>query len=1015
MNANFFTNVKGRRYFFILLGVCLFCSILTASALFGLHSLSKKINENREKIAITLKEELGFQVTFEDIQARWFGYTVGVILKNVVISNTNKPDSSIAFADFIKIFPDLTEFFFHQTLKPKKIIVVGLKMDLELGKKDNPQALNALGQEQLLTGLSKVETLKLEAAEIHWKAPEVEITQFLTAKLKWAPKNPLEITGNHVLQIRDGQRLPESRFTITVNPEFQAVALNIDANGIDAQCQFEEKAQWQANCVGNFNKVEITELHDYYVPKKTDPKLLLWLAETLQSGTVNKATVKMLGPLDALKFEGEVNYHQVDFQYAPGWPKIEKANGVVNIGSKEVSVQLSHGAIMNAPIEIASAIISPINETESPVVSVSGSVNSNLETGLLFLKESPLKDSIAPKIEPLGPTGPMALQLKLMIPIETNKPVEVDGILATEAGHLKLTDWASELENLKGDFHFTTQSLEASHVTALWQEHPLKLSVETEKNMLKVTGESLFSSDFLQQQWPFPFTNALEGESEWAISYRTPLTNAATNNTEWVISSNLEGMAIHLPKPLEKEREGKRLLTITYREASPTEDKITFNIEKIADMKVVAKHSDKQSDKQSDQSLKIARGHVVLGEGYSDWTSLETLLIEGEIALLKVGEWSATIGSLKEKKHLPTVDLHLLVHKLDIHGLQFEDTWITSNSLESSSSWALAGPSIKGTVAFLESTENPLKIDLSYLKIAGNTIQNNSTTELFNSQDKFPILFYCQNLQYNQGNFGETTFKLLPKPYGYEIQSITIGNRYSELTGAGEWHLNKEGSETTLQGKIISASMGSLFSEWGFPSVIRESSGYVEYNLSWAKSPFQFSLASAEGKAELKFKKGRILGVNPGLGRILGLLSLENIKRRLQLDFSDVFKKGFVFDEMKGEFEFNQGTANTKELLIDGPSAKIELTGTADLNQKTVDLKMGVVPQVGVGLPIAAAIAVGNPAVGAGVWVLDKLTGSKMNKLTGKITQNYYRVTGSWDAPHIQELGESTRRQNQKK
>ncbi len=105
----------------------------------------------------------------------------------------------------------------------------------------------------------------------------------------------------------------------------------------------------------------------------------------------------------------------------------------------------------------------------------------------------------------------------------------------------------------------------------------------------------------------------------------------------------------------------------------------------------------------------------------------------------------------------------------------------------------------------------------------------------------------------------------------------------------------------------------------------------------------------------------------------MGLLSLENLlTRRLQLDFSDVFKKGFVFDKLEANMIFKSGIVETDNLFIDGPAAKIKISGIANLSNKEIDLQMLVTPKVGNTLPIAASLATGNPAIGVGVWVVDK-------------------------------------------
>ena len=38
--------------------------------------------------------------------------------------------------------------------------------------------------------------------------------------------------------------------------------------------------------------------------------------------------------------------------------------------------------------------------------------------------------------------------------------------------------------------------------------------------------------------------------------------------------------------------------------------------------------------------------------------------------------------------------------------------------------------------------------------------------------------------------------------------------------------------------------------------------------------------------------------IDPGVGKLLGIFSLQSIPKRLLLDFSDVYKEGFYFDKL---------------------------------------------------------------------------------------------------------------------
>ncbi len=133
---------------------------------------------------------------------------------------------------------------------------------------------------------------------------------------------------------------------------------------------------------------------------------------------------------------------------------------------------------------------------------------------------------------------------------------------------------------------------------------------------------------------------------------------------------------------------------------------------------------------------------------------------------------------------------------------------------------------------------------------------------------------------------------------------------------------------------------------------------------------------------------------------MLSLFSLNSLQRRLTLDFRDVFKEGFSFDKMKGHFVVMDGDAFTNNFTIEGSSATIEISGRTGLVAHDYDQLVIVTPQVSSTLPIAGVIA-GGPAVGAAVFLADKLVGDKFNRMT----QVRYQVSGSWDDPVYTSLG----------
>ncbi len=146
---------------------------------------------------------------------------------------------------------------------------------------------------------------------------------------------------------------------------------------------------------------------------------------------------------------------------------------------------------------------------------------------------------------------------------------------------------------------------------------------------------------------------------------------------------------------------------------------------------------------------------------------------------------------------------------------------------------------------------------------------------------------------------------------------------------------------------------------------------------------------------KLDAHRGQFLKVDPGGGKLLGLLSLQSLPRRLTLDFRDVFSDGFAFDNIVGVMSVNQGVVATNDFVMQGPAAVVTMIGTTDLAKETQILRVKVVPGVGDSVSLVAFL--GGPAVGLGAFILQKLLKDPL----GQIVAYDYAVTGTWDNPVV--------------
>jgi uncharacterized protein YhdP len=144
---------------------------------------------------------------------------------------------------------------------------------------------------------------------------------------------------------------------------------------------------------------------------------------------------------------------------------------------------------------------------------------------------------------------------------------------------------------------------------------------------------------------------------------------------------------------------------------------------------------------------------------------------------------------------------------------------------------------------------------------------------------------------------------------------------------------------------------------------------------------------------------GQLLNIQPGAGRVFGLMSVAALPRRLSLDFSDFFGKGLKFDSIRGDFELRAGDAFTNNLLLKGPAAEIGIIGRTGLGKRDYDQTAVVTGSVGNSLPVVGALA-GGPVVGAAVLLFSQVF---KEPLKG-IARGYYKITGSWESPTVERV-----------
>jgi uncharacterized protein YhdP len=238
------------------------------------------------------------------------------------------------------------------------------------------------------------------------------------------------------------------------------------------------------------------------------------------------------------------------------------------------------------------------------------------------------------------------------------------------------------------------------------------------------------------------------------------------------------------------------------------------------------------------------------------------------------------------------------------------------------------------------------------------------------------------------------------------IRKLGIVNDYGRIAAHGVWRTAGSAQTTTLDGNVDVKEAGAFMARFGWPNVVKATPTKITGSITWTGSPADFDYASLSGGFSLDAGAGQFTKIEPGVGRLLGVLSLQALPRRIALDFRDVFSAGFAFDKATGKVTMHEGIMHTDALRLTGPSAVVEIAGDADLARETQNLNVRIEPALSSGVSAgAAALFLANPLIGAAVGAGTLLAQKLLNNPVDQLFSYRYLVTGSWDDPVVTRAG----------
>ncbi|HSN72141.1 MAG TPA: YhdP family protein, partial [Steroidobacteraceae bacterium] len=759
------------------------------------------------------------------------------------------------------------------------------------------------------------------------------------------------------------------------------------------------------DAVATISDVDASAVEAYLPVGRLRPRSVAWLSQAFAAGQVPAGELTYHGPVRKFPFaagEGqfELEARVVDaiVSFQPGWPALSEASGQLTFRNQGVEGEIDGGRV--GELVVASGRFA-VPVLKQPVVSVSAAGKGELARALDYLKASPLAPDLGellPRVELEGAAGlAVDLELPMRRPRESRFRIDVKvaGASATVAGQpLVASDLTGRVAIIDGGF--ATAGLEGRLL-----DGPFRLVASTAPaaagwrpaSQLSATG--LARAEAIVSAYDIPATVPLHGETSWQLegviesgARRSPV------RQQHVLTSDLRGLAIGLPAPLDKPGDATEPLRI----------ELDYDGERYA----LLRGSTQQGravvrvERQGSGEWRLDRGGLRYDGRGAALPDHAGLRIEGDLERVDLGRWFALRMPERDRRWrlrdvLTAASVH--VDRLDLWGYEFDD--VRGILQQQPHGWQvdLAGPHAQGRLSIPhEFTAGELQADLDVLSVparaAGDRLEGSVDPRRLPS-----IRARVGDLTVDKYHLGQVDFRAERAGDGLRIDSLVAqgGSYHAELSGG--WLAVPGGTATSVDFTLASREVERTLAEFGYTNAITGTRGYLRGNLTWAGPPARDALGRASGTLRIEIDDGQVLNVEPGAGRVLGLLSLAALPRRLALDFSDLTDKGLAFDSISGDFELRDGTAFTDNLLLRGPAAEVGIAGQTDLAGRSYDQTAVVTGDLGASLGVAGALA-GGPAVGAALLLFSQIFKEPLKGMT----RGYYRISGPWEDPLIERV-----------
>ncbi len=773
-----------------------------------------------------------------------------------------------------------------------------------------------------------------------------------------------------------------------------------------------------------------------YLPRAVDPGTRDYLRSAIAGGSASRVRVLVQGPLAAFPFEQpgsgvfEVDAHIQDGVFNPAprhllgrgrqaqssevagnalWPVFRDLSGDFRFTARGMSARALRARADG--IELSAGQLE-LADYAHAVVQAQGLLQGQAGDALRYLRDSPLDQALGHSLSRASASGPLRGQLRLSLPLQQLEKARVQGRLQFLDDRLRYLPWLPPMVGTRGTLDFSEHGFQLQLDARDFAGAPLQLrGTQDRSGALRIDAQGQAHAAALRalpawQAWQ-PLLRQMHGSAPFSLQIRSAATGQPLRIS---LRSSLQGMALALPAPLAKAASGSAPLRLDVQQTGAGAQDIELAL---------------------GDGLRL-RGSLraASGAGAPHWRQLGIALgaraalphpaagVQANVALdsLDVDTWRqlleppAVAGGGASAAALPAdwlpSALALDVASLTLDGRRFDHVvlgatrqdslWqanLRSDQLDGLIDWRMGAGGAPGSIhARLSRLWLPRSADPDVEQLLDAQPLRSLPAIDLQASDVDIHGHRFDSLQLRAVNIGNGSARR------WQLDHVRLRSRDAVLDASGDWTPRAGGARhrMALGFRLEVADAGALLARLGKPGLLKGGKGTLKGTLSWLGSPLALDYPTLSGQFALQLGQGRFLKADPGISKLLGVLSLQSLPRRLMFNFSDVFSSGFAFDKVTADVQVHDGRARTNNFRMRGLSATVFIDGSADLARETQDLYVVVVPDINAG-SASLAYALINPAIGLGTFIAQLIAREPLMKA---LTYGYH-ITGTWTHPDV--------------